>query len=125
MIDFIVTSKQLISDKFFLVVLILCVFDIVLGVTRAVMDKEIQSTINRRGITTHVVTMLTIIVMNWVLAVIGYEEFSKIFITFYIASYAISIIETTGKMGVQYPKFFKTIFTELQESTNENKRIDK
>lgn len=120
--DFIVTSKYLMSDKFFHVVLVLCVFDIVLGTTRAIMDKEYHSAINRVGITNHVITMLTVVVMNWVLAVIGYKEFTKMFITFYIANYTLSIIETTGKMGVQYPKFLKAIFTELQESTNENKR---
>ena len=113
------------SDNFFHVVLLLCVFDIIIGTIRAGLDHEIYSTISRKGVTSHIVTMLIIVVMNWVLAVIGYKEFTKLFISFYIAGYSISIIETTGKMGVQYPKFVKKIFAELQESSNENKRIEK
>ena len=67
--------------------------------------------------------MITIMIMNWVLAVIGYAEFSKVFISFYIASYAISIIENTGNMGVKYPKFIKNIFIELQGASDENKGL--
>lgn len=122
-IDIITFGKALLNDKFFNVVIVLCVFDIICGTIRAGIDKEIHSTINRKGITNHIVTMITIIIMNWVLAVIGYAEFSKIFISFYIASYAISIIENTGHMGVKYPKFIKNIFTELQGASNENKGL--
>lgn len=120
-IDLISFGKSLLNDRFFHVVIVLCVFDIIIGTVRAGIDKEIHSTISRKGITSHIVTMITIIVMNWVLAVIGYNEFSKIFITFYIASYSISIIENTGRMGVKYPQFIQNIFTELQGVTNENK----
>ena len=120
-IDLFTFSRTLLNDRFFHVVIVLCVFDIICGTIRAGIDKEIHSTINRKGITSHIVTMITIIVMNWVLTVIGYSEFSKIFISFYIASYAISIIENTGNMGVKYPKFIKNIFIELQGASDENK----
>ena len=122
-IDLITFGRALLNDRYFHIVIVLCVFDIIIGTIRAGIDKEIHSTINRKGITTHIITMLTIIIMNWVLAIIGYSEFSKIFISFYIASYAISIIENTGNMGVKYPKFIKNIFTELQGASNENKGL--
>ena len=109
------------NDRYFHIVIILCVFDILMGTIRAGIDKELHSTVSRKGITSHIVTLITIIVMNWVLAVIGYEEFSKVFILFYIASYAISIIENTGRMGVKYPQFIKNLFTELQGASDENK----
>ena len=124
-IDLITFGKTLLNDRFFNVVIVLCVFDILMGTIRAGIDKEITSSINRKGITSHIVTMITIIIMNWVLTVIGYAEFSKIFTSFYIASYAISIIENTGKMGVKYPQFIKNIFTELQGASDENKGITK
>ena len=120
-IDLITFGRALLNDRYFHIVIVLCVFDIIIGTIRAGIDKEIHSTINRKGITTHIITMLTIIIMNWVLAIIGYSEFSKIFISFYIASYAISIIENTGNMGVKYPKFIKNIFIELQGASDENK----
>lgn len=122
MIDFINYSRALLQDNLFHVVIILCAVDIVVGTIRAILDKEIQSSVSKKGITNHVLTILVIILMNRVLSVIGYKDFTKIFIAFYIASYAISIIESTGKMGVKYPKFIKNIFTELQETTDENKR---
>lgn len=122
-IDLITFSRTLLNDRYFHIVIVLCVFDIICGTIRAVIDKEIHSTINRRGITSHIITMITIIIMNWVLAVIGYSEFSKIFISFYIASYAISIIENTGNMGVKYPKFIKDIFIELRGASDENKGL--
>lgn len=122
-IDLITFGKTLLNDRFFHVLIVLCVFDIIIGTLRAGMDEELHSTISRRGITSHIVTLITIIVMNWTLTVIGFSEYSKIFIVFYIASYTISIIENTGKMGVKYPTFIRKFFTELQGASDENKGL--
>lgn len=105
----------LMANKLFLVVLVLALFDIFLGTARAFVNKEVSSSINRCGITNHIVTIATIMVMCWVFTMLDYGEFSTAFILFYIGSYAISIIESLGKMGVRFPRKIEQVFADLQE----------
>ena len=107
--------NDLMANNLFLVVLVLTLFDIFLGTTRAFVNKEVSSSINRVGITNHIVTLVTIIVMCWVFNMLEYREFSTAFILFYIGSYAISVIESLGKMGVRFPKKVEQVFSDLQE----------
>lgn len=104
----------LMANKLFLVVVVLALFDIFLGTARAFVNKEVSSCINRAGITNHIVTVVTIIVMCWVFNMLDYGEFSTAFILFYIGSYAISIIESLGLMGVRFPKKVEQVFADLQ-----------
>ena len=102
------------ANNLFLVVLVLSLFDIFLGTTRAFINKEVSSNINKAGITNHIVTIITIIVMYWVFFMLNYDEFSTGFILFYIGSYSISIIENLGRMGIRFPKKLEQVFMDLQ-----------
>ena len=101
-------------NNLFLVVVTLSIFDIFLGTTRAFVNKELSSNINKAGITNHIVTILTIVVMHWVLNLLNYGEFCTGFILFYIGSYTISIVENLGRMGIRFPKKVEDIFLDLQ-----------
>lgn len=109
-----VLMEGLIANKLFLVVVVLALFDIFLGTARAFVNKEISSCINKAGITNHIVTVVTIVVMYWTFDMLGYGEFSTAFILFYVGSYAISIIENLGLMGVRFPKKIEQVFADLQ-----------
>lgn len=109
-------------SNLFLVVVTLSLFDIFLGTTRAFINKEVSSNINKKGITNHIVTIITIVVMHWVLNLLNYGEFCTGFILFYIGSYAISIVENLGRMGIRFPKKMENIFLDLQR---EEERGDK
>ena len=114
--------KDLMTNNLFLVVLVLSIFDIFLGTTRAFLNNEVSSNINKRGVTNHIMTILTIVVMYWVLNVLNYGEFCIGFILFYAGSYVISIVENLGKMGIRFPKKVADIFIDLQR---EDERGDK
>ena len=114
--------KDLMTNNLFLVVLVLSIFDIFLGTTRAFLNNEVSSNINKRGVTNHIMTILTIVVMYWVLNVLNYGEFCIGFILFYVGSYTISIVENLGKMGIRFPKKVADIFIDLQR---EDERGDK
>ena len=114
--------KGLMSNNLFLVVVALSLFDVFIGTTRAFINNEVSSNINKRGVTNHIMTILTIVVMYWVLNVLDYGEFCTGFILFYVGSYAISIVENLGKMGIRFPKKVADIFIDLQR---EDERGDK
>lgn len=114
--------KGLMVNNLFLVVVVLSIFDIFLGTTRAFINKEVSSNINKTGITNHIITILTIVVMYWVLNLLNYGEFCTGFILFYVGSYAISIVENLGRMGIRFPKKLEDIFIDLQR---EEERGDK
>ena len=116
--------KGLITNNLFLVVVVLSLFDIFLGTTRAFLNKEVSSNINKTGITNHIITILTIVVMYWVLNLLNYGEFCTGFILFYIGSYAISIVENLGRMGIRFPKKLEDIFIDLQKEDREKVKSD-
>lgn len=107
------------TNNLFLVVVVLSLFDIFLGTTRAFINNEVSSNINKKGITNHIVTILTIIVMYWVLNLLNYGEFCTGFILFYIGSYLISIVENLGRMGIKFPKKIENVFLDLQKEDRE------
>lgn len=109
-----VVIKSLMVNNLFLVVLVLSLFDIFIGTARAFINEEVSSNINKAGITNHIVTIITIIVMYWVFNMLNYGEFSTGFILFYIGSYTISIIENLGRMGIRFPKKLEQVFMDLQ-----------
>jgi len=114
---------SLINSNLFITVISLSLFDIFLGTTRAFVNGEVSSNINKKGITNHIVTILTIIVMYFVLFSLGYSEFCKAFIMFYIGSYLISIVENLNELGVPFPEKFINLFHTLKdggEGKNEN-----
>lgn len=111
--------KCLMTNNLFLVVVVLSLFDIFLGTTRAFINNEVSSNINKKGITNHIVTILTIIVMYWVLNLLNYGEFCTGFILFYIGSYLISIVENLGRMGIKFPKKIENVFLDLQKEDRE------
>ena len=119
------TCFSLISSDLFITVVSLSLFDIFLGTMRAFVNGEVSSNISKKGITNHIVTILTIVVMNWVLVNLGYSEFCKVFIMFYIGSYLISIVENLNKLGVPFPEKFVNLFSTLKDEgkvKNENQR---
>lgn len=116
--------KGLMINNLFLVVVVLSIFDIFLGTTRAFINKEVSSNINKTGITNHIITILTIVVMYWVLNLLNYGEFCTGFILFYIGSYAISIVENLGRMGIRFPKKLEDIFIDLQKEDGEEVKSD-
>lgn len=112
------------TNNLFLVVVVLSLFDIFLGTTRAFINKEVSSNINKKGITNHIITILTIIVMYWVLTLLDYGEFCTGFILFYIGSYLISIVENLGRMGIRFPKKLEDVFTDLQREEERGNKDD-
>lgn len=116
---------SLIRSNLFITVVSLSLFDIFLGTMRAFVNGEVSSNISKKGITNHIVTILTIVVMYLVLVNLGYSEFCNAFIMFYIGSYLISIVENLNKLGVPFPEKFVNLFSTLKEGgegKNESQR---
>ena len=116
------------ENEFLYVLLSFIVFDIITGTLKAFSTNTIYSKINKRGITNHITIFLFCIFFTWVFCVFDVDEYSKILLLFYIASYGLSIIENLGLMGLPLPQWLKEKFKVLQDEMNigvesdENKR---
>ena len=116
------------ENEFLYVLLAFIVFDIITGTLKAFSTNTVYSKINKKGITNHITIFLFSTFFTWVFCVFDVNEYSKILLLFYIASYGLSIIENLGLMGLPLPQWLKEKFKVLQDEMNtgvesdENKR---
>ena len=105
-------------------------FDIVTGTLSAFREGIVYSKYNKAGITNHFILIMFVIFCCSGMVIFHVEEYVKLIIYFYIASYALSIFENLTRLGVPFPVWLKEKFTLLKEETNEGvtnevERIDK
>lgn len=114
-------------NNLFITFLLTVCFDIILGTLKAFNMDTVNSDINKTGITKHVAIILFVMFMIYLFKPLEIEEFSSIFIMFYIASYLLSIIENVTLLGVPVPSWVKKHFSTLKEmgDKNEVKRNEK
>ena len=110
--------QTVIHDNYLFILLTFIVFDIVTGTLKAFKNKTVYSKISKNGVTKHISIILFCIFFSWVLNVFSMGEFSKVLVMFYIVSYALSIFENLGKMGVPLPEWLNDKFKVLQDETN-------
>jgi len=105
-------------DNYLIVLMTFIVFDIITGTLKAFKNRTVNSKISKSGVTNHISILLFCIFFSWVLNVFNMGEFSKVLTMFYIASYALSIFENLGKMGVPLPQWLSNKFKVLRDETN-------
>ncbi|WP_080680673.1 phage holin family protein [Levilactobacillus brevis] len=89
--------------------------------TRA--KHKADSSIGLYGLAKHLLIMLLVITIYPVLDVLGFDTISNSVVLFYIAEYAISILENLEVMGFPIPDFLRIRFKKMAE--NVGKENDK
>lgn len=97
------------------VVLILIGLDIILGLIRAFLDKNLNSKFGLAGIIRHSAVILLLVAFKFITEEYNITEYYNLFLLFYIIQYSISILENVYKIGIPVPKFLVSRLKEFSE----------
>lgn len=95
------------------------VLDILTGTIKAWLNKNLNSTIGRRGLVEHLAVLVLGVTVYPYLIFIGFEEVATAFIFFFIATYGLSLIENLSDIGVPFPKGIKKRLEKIKEHFDE------
>lgn len=104
---FIERFSALVSNNYFIVFMILVLFDYITGVAKATVWKVTDSDASIKGIIRHTIVLISVALI-WV----GCQLFNAEYLAFtinimYCLNYALSILENFGVMGIYVPKFLQ------------------
>lgn len=104
---FIERFSALVSNNYFVVFMVLVLFDYVTGVAKATIWKVTDSDASIKGIIRHTIVLISVALI-WV----GCQLFNAEYLAFtinimYCLNYALSILENFGVMGIYVPKFLQ------------------
>lgn len=115
-------------DKALILLIQLIVFDVITGVVRAIMHKELSSSKMRDGLMCKVLIFVSIILGFTIDSIFGLPKevagiqlsFRMIFILYSCINEGISLIENLCDIGVPFPLFIKDILVQVKECTNKS-----
>lgn len=104
---FIERFSALVSNNYFIVFMVLVLFDYITGVAKATIWKVTDSDASIKGIIRHTIVLISVALI-WV----GCQAFNAEYLAFtinimYCLNYALSILENFGVMGIYVPKFLQ------------------
>lgn len=104
---FIENFSALVSNNYFIVFMMLVLFDYITGVAKATIWKVTDSAASIKGIIRHTIVLISVALI-WV----GCQSFNAEYLAFtinimYCLNYALSILENFGVMGIYVPKFLQ------------------
>lgn len=82
-----------------------------------------DSSTGLKGLAKHLLIMLLVLTIYPILDVLQFDAISNAVVLFYIAEYAISILENLEIMGFPIPDFLKSRFEKMAENANKEEKI--
>lgn len=110
---------ELFNDAYIHIFAGVIVLDILTGIIKAWLNKNLNSTIGRRGLIEHLAVLVLGVTVYPYLIFIGFEEVATAFIFFFIATYGLSLIENLSDIGVPFPKGIKKRLEKIKEHFDE------
>lgn len=112
--------KEMLQNWYIHVFIWTVVLDIITGLAKVLSskNKKTDSTKGLIGLIKHLLVVILVTVAYPYLYVVGLKEVATTFVVFYIAMYAISIIENFGQLGIPFPDFVTERFKKLKDTTN-------
>ena len=110
---------ELFNDAYIHIFAGVIVLDILTGIIKAWLNKNLNSTIGRRGLVEHLAVLVLGVTVYPYLIFIGFEEVATAFIFFFIATYGLSLIENLSDIGVPFPKGIKKRLEKIKEHFDE------
>lgn len=117
--------EQAIKNPLLSVLLITIIFDIITGILKAFVNKNLNSTINKNGLTKDIGVLLLVVLVNIIFKPLEMENLINTILSFYIFSYILSVLENLILIGVPIPQWLKDRFMVLRSENDEIKRIKK
>lgn len=122
----IVAASRMVDNPFIEAFLWAVMADLLTGIVKSFSPRakhKADSSIGLYGLAKHLLIMLLVITIYPVLDVLGFDTISNSVVLFYIAEYAISILENLEVMGFPIPDFLRIRFKKMAE--NVGKENDK
>ena len=110
---------ELFNDAYIHIFAGVIVLDILTGIIKAWLNKNLNSTIGRRGLVEHLAVLVLGVTVYPYLIFIGFEEVATAFIFFFIATDGLSLIENLSDIGVPFPKGIKKRLEKIKEHFDE------
>lgn len=98
--------NQTVDDKVVLILFTLIIVDLLTGILKAVVQRNLNSSIGINGLFKHVTVILLTIVGYPLILFAGLSMVYKdAIILCFVLQYAVSILENTQAMGIRYPRW--------------------
>lgn len=97
------------------IILIIIGLDVILGILRGFIEKNLNSKFGLVGIIKHSIVILLLVAFKFITTEYGINEYYNLFLIFYIIQYSFSILENVYKMGIPVPKFLVSRLKEYSE----------
>lgn len=110
--------RHLLNNAFIQILVLVVLFDILTGMVKGLKGKQGNSTKGLLGLIKHLLVVILIVTAYPYFTLLGLQPYANAFVLFYIASYAISITENLGQMGVPIPNFVKDRIEKLRDLTD-------
>lgn len=105
-------------DKFFWILLLIICIDVITGLTNAVVEGNLNSSIGLNGFIRHSLIILIVFIFGLVSFWLKQDSLFHGFTLFYIFFYTISVIENLSILGVPFPESLKNKIFELKDENN-------
>lgn len=92
--------------------------DILTGFAKGFKNKRANSTKGLLGIVKHLLVVVLVLSVYPYLTLLGANAVAFAFVMSFIASYAISVIENWGQLGLPMPAFAKVYFEKLKHQND-------
>lgn len=111
--------KEIFNNLSMSVLIYLILFDIFLGIIKAIIHKGLNSHIGLIGLIKHSLIILILIVLGVFTPLLEIEVIFSGMVLFFIVQYLLSITENLMKIGVPLPKF---LIDKINDMNEENKK---
>lgn len=119
LVEIISEMGNMVNVVYIQVFLYLVVIDIFTGFAKSFINKQANSTKGLLGILKHFATIVMVLTVYPYLVALNLQGIATIFVTFFIGSYGISVVENWGQMGGALPLFVKQYFEKLKRESSE------
>lgn len=106
---------HLFYDVYIHVFTLMIVLDVLTGIAKAFVTKTLNSTINRKGLTQHIIIWVMCITVYPYVLYLGFNEAGTVFLLFFILNYCLSLIENLSALGVPFPIGVKKRLEKLRD----------
>lgn len=111
--DVILQMHDLSQSFFYQVLVIFIVLDVLTGISKAIIQKRLNSGIGIKGLLTHIFVLIIQTLIGLYCRVLGAVLFSHAMCIFFIGFYGISLCENMYFIGVPLPDSFKKYFEQM------------
>lgn len=109
------------SNLLIQIVILGAIIDILLGMLTGLKCRELNSTKGLQGVFRHMGVITTILIVYPYMSLLHLNSYANWFVGFYIANYAISILENLTKLGAPVPSFLVKYLAKVKSTLDKGK----